>query len=73
MSLSKPFFNSRPSSIRRNYHSDFVSDEEFKLLHWTEQERLKRRYDTPKPYRETGDSDNRLDNWEVDDEPQDKQ
>lgn len=35
-------------------------------MHWTEQMKYKPKDDTPRPYRESGDFDNRTDNWDID-------
>jgi hypothetical protein len=63
MSLSKPFFNSRPSG--QHYQKlPFMTDAEFKALHWTEQLRLRPLRDQKRYVRETGDFDTRNDNWD---------
>lgn len=67
------YASTKRATYHRNKHSDTVDDEAYLRLHWVDQEKVKRRHDKPKPYRETGDSDNRLDNWEDGDEPQDNQ
>lgn len=60
MNTNQTYF-SRKTRYRKD---EPIYEKDWKDLHWTVQQRLKPNSTTPKPYRETGDSDNRLDNWE---------
>lgn len=70
MSLAFP---TRRAYYRKDKSVTFMDDTAFTALHWSEQEKLQPNSREPKPYRETGDFDNRTDNWddpETYDEPQ---
>lgn len=70
---SNKFFNPQGNYVKRNKYVDFMDDTAFLKLHWTEQLKLRPLNPTKttiRPVYERGDSDTRLDNWEVDDEPQ---
>jgi hypothetical protein len=66
MSLSKPFFNSRPTSYRKNSDINYMTDTQFNALHWTEQLKLRPLRDRKVYVRESGDFDNYNDNWDTD-------
>jgi hypothetical protein len=59
-------FYTKRVNYRRGKYSDIVDDETYLALHWTKQEKVKRRY--PKPYDkgDPGDFDNRTDNFDID-------
>lgn len=49
---------------RRNKYSDIVDDKTFLAMHWSEQEKVKRRYPNAYDKGDPGDFDNRTDNFD---------
>lgn len=64
-----PFFN---TTARAKKRKDWF-DTDYKQMHWTKQLALKPLRDKVRKEYAQGDNDNRTDNWDVDNEPQDKQ
>lgn len=65
LSRSQPFFNSRHGRSRV-VSTDYMTDEQYKRLHWTEQLRLRPLRDRKAFVKGDGDYDNRLDNFDTD-------
>lgn len=56
--MSQPFFNSRPGKVRT---STFITDNDYKQLHWTRQLELRPLGDRQRRVYEQGDFDTRID------------
>jgi hypothetical protein len=63
MSFSQPFFNTRSSKART---SSFITDNDYKHLHWTEQLKLRPLGTRERKQWPQGDFDIRTDNWDDD-------
>lgn len=64
MNTSNIYGITRRADYRRGKHSDIVDDKTYLQMHWTEQEKVRRRYDRPYDKGDPGDFDNRVDNWD---------
>lgn len=69
MSLSKPFFNSSRSYVKRNKYVSFMDDKAFLELHWTKQQELRPLSSQKRWINNTDvDYDTRIDNFDTDDD-----